>query len=234
MKTDGIIFDKDGTLMDFDAFWVSLSEAALREVLSAYDRVHLLGAALRAFGVQDGVADRDGMLCKGTYAQMGEAVCQILRESGCECENGQVTRQAIDAYEKHAEAGKVVPVCDDLRGELLRLKAAGVRMAVVTTDNAVLTEGCLRKLNILDLFDEIYTDDGATPVKPDPYCAAAFREKYGLKHMMMVGDTLTDVLFARNAGIGVIGVAKTPQGKALLSTADQVLPDVSYLWEALC
>lgn len=33
MRVDGIIFDKDGTLMSFDAFWVSLSVKALEDVL---------------------------------------------------------------------------------------------------------------------------------------------------------------------------------------------------------
>ena len=33
MKADAIIFDKDGTLLDFDAFWVSLSVKALEDVL---------------------------------------------------------------------------------------------------------------------------------------------------------------------------------------------------------
>ena len=33
MRFDGIIFDKDGTLMSFDAFWVSLSVKALEDVL---------------------------------------------------------------------------------------------------------------------------------------------------------------------------------------------------------
>ena len=33
MSVEAIIFDKDGTLMSFDAFWVSLSVKALEDVL---------------------------------------------------------------------------------------------------------------------------------------------------------------------------------------------------------
>ena len=45
MRAEGIIFDKDGTLMSFDAFWVSLSVKALGDVLGQFgmDRALLNG-----------------------------------------------------------------------------------------------------------------------------------------------------------------------------------------------
>ena len=36
MNIDAIIFDKDGTLIDFDAFWVSVSCKAIEEVLEKF------------------------------------------------------------------------------------------------------------------------------------------------------------------------------------------------------
>ena len=72
MRVDGIIFDKDGTLMSFDAFWVSLSVKALEDVLGELGMDHgLLPEILTAFGVRDGVTDINGVRCKGTYAEMG-------------------------------------------------------------------------------------------------------------------------------------------------------------------
>ena len=35
MKVDAIIFDKDGTLLSFDAFWVTVTEKALADVFTA-------------------------------------------------------------------------------------------------------------------------------------------------------------------------------------------------------
>ena len=33
MNTKAVIFDKDGTLLDFDSFWVEISYNAIREIL---------------------------------------------------------------------------------------------------------------------------------------------------------------------------------------------------------
>lgn len=38
MKKDIIVFDKDGTLMDFDSFWIALSVSAITDVLKKQQR----------------------------------------------------------------------------------------------------------------------------------------------------------------------------------------------------
>ena len=49
--------------------------------------------------------------------------------------------------------------------------------------------------------------------------------------ILMVGDTQTDVLFAKNSGVKFMGVAKTENNKAVLSKiADTVANDLSYLF----
>ena len=46
----------------------------------------------------------------------------------------------------------------------------------------------------------------------------------------MVGDTLTDMRFAKNAGIRAIGVAKNEKNRKILSTmTDTVVHDVSLV-----
>ena len=50
------------------------------------------------------------------------------------------------------------------------------------------------------------------------------------ENILMVGDTETDAHFAENAGISVIGVAKSGENARKLGVfMDKVLPDVSYL-----
>lgn len=237
MKADAIIFDKDGTLMSFDAFWVSLSVKALEDVLGQLGMESgLFGEILEAFGVHDGVTDINGVLCKGTYAEMGEIVFHILAEHGCAANCEDVVRAVESAYSRNAEAGDVKPTCPDLVKTLAELKARGMRMAVVTTDNEPITRHCLAGLGILEYFDVIFTDDGHTPTKPDPFCVGELCRMYGLDkgRVVMVGDTMTDVRFAKNAGITAISLAPTPEKKSMLAPHTDIIIDaISKLTELL-
>ena len=74
MNTEGIIFDKDGTLLDFDAFWVKESVVAIREFLNDIGTELVdISEILTALGVRDGRTDTNGVLCKGTYEQWGRS-----------------------------------------------------------------------------------------------------------------------------------------------------------------
>lgn len=237
IAADAIIFDKDGTLIDFDAFWVSLSRVALKAILQQlHQEESLVEEILVAFGVRDGVTDINGVLCKGTYKQMSQIVRDILLCHGCAVSDDAIERMVLDAYSAFAHVGDVQPTCPDLRTVLETLKARGKKIALVTTDNWEITRLCLEKLGILALFDKVYTDDGILPVKPQPDNAFDFCACTGLSQdrVVMVGDTMTDVRFARNAGIHVIGVARCQEACAVLAgQADAVISQLSQLPEIL-
>ncbi len=233
MRIEAIIFDKDGTLLDFDAFWIAVSVNAIRQVLADSGCAGVaLEPILIAIGVQDGKTDMNGVLCKGTYREIGEIVHDHLVQAGCTRSCEDTVQQVIAAYNRHMDAGEVRPTCPTLKAVLTHLKAQGIKLAVVTTDNAPITRRCLEKLGILDLFDAVYTDDGKTPVKPDPACAEDFMALTGATRetTVMVGDTMTDVRFAKNAGIRVVGIAQTAENRAvLLPHADAVIADMAQL-----
>lgn len=237
MNAQAIIFDKDGTLLDFDAFWICVTEKALEDVFRALavDDSHL-PEIMEALGVRNGTTDMDGALCKGTYEEIGYIVYDILSRYGCPATRDVVAAMVVNSYNQSADAGQILPTCPQLKEVLTSLKAQGKILALVTTDNPVITEKSLKCLEIYPLFDKIYTDDGNTPTKPDPYCAHALCELFGLdrKTVVMVGDTLTDMRFARNAGIAAVGLARTEKAKTMLLTmADAVIDDMTRLPEAI-
>lgn len=237
MKADAIIFDKDGTLLDFDAFWVTVSIKAIEDVLTRFEQKDVpVCEILEAFGVHDGTTDMNSVLCKGTYEQLGHILYGILQQHGCDRPCDQVTEALVEAYNRNADAGDVRPTCPHLVQVLQQLKEQNKKLAVVTTDNLPITRQCLEKLGILDFFDRIYTDDGHTPTKPDPYCVFDFCEfaHVDKERVVMVGDTMTDMRFAKNAGIAVIGIAKSEQSKQILAPhADAVIEDPSRIFDVL-
>lgn len=237
MNVDAIIFDKDGTLIDFDAFWVTISIKAIKDILRQLGKEEIsVYEILEAFGVHDGVTDINGILCKGTYKQMGQIVYDIACRYGCDISCDEIEQIVTESYIKNSDKGEIKPTSPNLLEVLTELKKRNKKLAVVTTDNEEITRKCLKKLGIEELFDKIYTDDGKIPTKPDPYCVFDFCKLTGVKRecVVMVGDTMTDINFAKNAGIMVIGVAKTNQNKQILAPrADAVITDLSHIFEIL-
>ena len=233
MSIKAVIFDKDGTLMDFESFWVTVSEYAIDEILKRTRCTTVTReAVLKSLDVENGIANINGILAQAPFPVMGRAIRDCLLGGGCTLTESEITATTIDAYHGNTDKGVVSPACEDIEGVLKGLKQKGMRLAVITTDDPVDTEFCLNKLGVYGLFDEIYTDDGVLPPKPDPFCLKLFAEKYGLEkdEILMVGDTLNDVRFAENSGIRVVGVAKALQNRAILEEhIDVVVDDISFI-----
>ena len=64
MKTKAVLLDKDGTLMEFDAFWRTASYGALEDLLRGLGGdLSAVGELLSALGVGNGATDITGALC---------------------------------------------------------------------------------------------------------------------------------------------------------------------------
>ena len=123
MDVQAIIFDKDGTLMKFDRFWVEVSRHAINDILRQLGREDIpMPKLLGALGVDGEISDIDGLLCKGTYEQIGLAIGGVLREYGTDIPETDIVKMTLLAYDKNADAGKVEPVCDNIRAVLEKLK----------------------------------------------------------------------------------------------------------------
>ena len=235
MSIKAVIFDKDGTLMDFECFWVTVSRYAIEEILEKTGCSAIpVEEVLRCLDVEDGIANINGILAQDPFPVMGRAIRSCLVGGGCILTEEEITDITIEAYHNNTDKGVVSPACERIGDVIGGLKKKGIKLAVITTDDPVDTEFCLKKLKIYSLFDEIYTDDGVMPPKPSPYCLEAFAEKYGLNkdEILMVGDTLNDVRFAENSGISVVGVAKAPQNRAILKEhIELVVDNISYIPE---
>ena len=94
MKTKAVLLDKDGTLMEFDAFWRTASYGALEDLLRGLGGdLSAVGELLSALGVGNGATDITGALCCGTYKDMGQALYGVLKERGGNWTLEEITRR---------------------------------------------------------------------------------------------------------------------------------------------
>ncbi len=233
-----IIFDKDGTLLDFDAYWLPVSLAALSEIVKlAGLRRETVSEILDAFEVKDGVTAITSSLCSGTYDDMGRDVFKVLKKHNSKLSEEDIKKLTRELYHKHIDKGEIKPTAKKLADTLLKLKNRGFILGVVTTDSALVTEACLKALGIRDFFSFVLTDDGEIPPKPNPQSLAMLCERFSLSkdELLMVGDTLTDVSYAKAGGIQVVGVAKSKGNAEILSAngADFVISEIPEIFDVL-
>lgn len=221
-----IIFDKDGTLLDFEPFWAKLSNAGISALADALGVREYAPEMKHAIGVYDGYTVENSIIRKGTCSEMAQAINAVLERAGiCARTDGQQVEQFLIAA---MGEGEVRPTCASLVPTLTHLRSKGALLFLVTTDIALITNHCLEGLGVRDLFAEIITDDGKTPPKPDPAAITYLLKKYNLRpeEICMVGDTDTDVRFARNGGILSIRVGGEQSD---FEKEDIRIPDVSHL-----
>jgi len=124
-----------------------------------------------------------------------------------------------------------------VRETLLALRAAGVRLAVVTNKEGRYTDTVLKAHELLPLFDRVISGDSLTVKKPDPAGIVECLKQFGLSsdRALFVGDSSIDVATARNAGITVWAL---PYGYNMgepieACRPDRVIPDFSALTTSL-
>jgi phosphoglycolate phosphatase len=213
----GILFDKDGTLLEYDSTQHYIY-AALLACLKDDHQVPdpLLRQLSEALGhLPDGLAP-DSLLQFSTNEQIAQALfdtCYSYAE-----EHGW--QQPFDADDllkmvEQLSLGEDVPyvALPNVPETLSYLKRKGYKLGVATVDARTATLAGLEKTGILQYFDYLGTGEDARP-KPDPFLAEGFCSQCGVlpNELLIVGDGENDMLFAENAGAHFVGLDATGEG----------------------
>lgn len=188
---DLILFDLDGTLVEtapeiLDAVndtlgQFQLSQVTLQQVRNwiGHGTVALLALAL---------ADRSGMTLEAART------CDLLH-------------QMVPAYDGFYQkrCGTRSHLYPHVRETLQRLRAQGVKLAVLTNKEGRYTQAVLAAHHIGPLFDAVVCGDTFPTKKPDPAGVAHCLAQFGMtrERTLFVGDSSTDAATARNAGVPV-------------------------------
>ena len=227
----GILFDKDGTLLDYAATWMPVNRNAA--LAAARGDAGLAEDLLRAGGY-DPATDRiasDAVLAAGTSLDIAELWRTRVPGWGL----GELT-EMLDTMFLEQGRHTAVPV-EALAPVLTRLKDRGLVLGIATNDSHAGIEATLGAFGVLGLFDFLAGYDSGHGMKPEPGMAHAFCDACGLQaaEVAVVGDNLHDLAMGRAAQAGlVVGVLTgTGDREMLAGAADHVLESIAGLEDLL-
>lgn len=223
MQLTGVIFDKDGTLFDFQASWGAWTYGAIGRLAGPDGRRQERLAEAMGFDLQRQAFLPESFAIAGTAADMVAAIEAALPDLS----RDKIVAEVIEGV---GEAPQVP--APDLVAVLDALRASGLRMGVATNDAEAPARRHLEGAGIAGFFDFVAGSDSGFGAKPAPGMLLGFCEAFALQPhtVLMVGDSTHDLHAAEAAGmprVGVLtGVAKRP---ALSPHADVVLESIAGL-----
>jgi len=230
-----VIFDKDGTLIAFDAMWHTWFigfMAAIKERIGYGD------AFLKTLGEvmgYDPETDEWDPLGPLTLASTGEVALLVAGQvyALADVTWNEALRVVADAEDaargilEDADLAQPIGPVGDLMGSLTE---RGILVAVATTDTRRSAEGHLDELQLTEYVSALSCGDDGIPLKPAADMALTVCQQLGIapEKAIMVGDTVSDLEMAEAAGLaGGVGVASgAVPGEMLAPHATVVVPDI--------
>ena len=232
----GILFDKDGTLVDFFSLWLGAAEEVTGEFLrknSMPEDREMREYIMEAMGIKNNKADPKGGLAYKSYAEIAKDLEKALSKKNISISVREIGAQLEGVFTQYISGDDVCYIeTADLKVLLEKLKRMEIYIGLATADTLYSALKCLESLNILAEFDYIGADDGVKRPKPYSDMFQEFQEKFSLKpeEIAVVGDTCNDMVFARqNGGIGIGVLSGVSEREDFGKEADYILASVEGL-----
>jgi phosphoglycolate phosphatase len=219
----GLVFDKDGTLFDFQATWGVWCAGFIADLAA--------GAPSRARALADAL---DYDLATSSFSPGSpvisdtmEVVIAAVRRVAPDLDEAWLRRHVLasTAAAPQVEAAPLAPL-------LARLADAGLALGVATNDAEESARAHLARAGVLQRFAFVAGYDSGHGAKPGPGMLDAFCRSTGLSaaSCAMIGDSAHDLASGRAAGMATVAVLTGPTAATdLAPLADAVLPSIAAL-----
>jgi len=224
-----ILFDKDGTLLDFHATWLPKGRDLLTKFCGDDSALKSRLMVKAGYDASSGRIMSGSILAAGSNMDIAQVWAQELAMPVAELE--AYINQEFASGDSHPS----VPV-DDLTPSLQKLHDMGYVLGVATMDSEQGIEATLVPFACLHLFSFLAGYDSGFGSKPGPGMVQGFCQAMGLQphQVMVVGDNTHDLHMGLSAGAGVVvGVLTGTSVGSDLHEADFVLESIADLPELL-
>ena len=222
-----IVFDKDGTLIDLRRLWSGKAVAGVERLVSAVQGQEAGDGSLRTdlyrtlgYDPATGRFAEQGLLVTAAMHEMYIAAATVLHQHGV----GWL--EATSAANEHLAQGmaeafgpELLQPLADLPALFGALRAQGVHLAVLTSDDGGPAQRTLALLGVAECVGFVAGADGPYRAKPAPDALLAACDYFEIApdKTVMVGDSTTDMVMAERANVGLrVGVLSGVMGRDLL------------------
>jgi phosphoglycolate phosphatase len=231
MAIRGILFDKDGTLIDFPSTWEPVLRALALEFAG--------GNRARADELMTmaGYDHEQGLFRPGSIWSAGNTLDLVMvwLPDASDSERAGVARW-VDDYCQRVAPDTAVPVTDLVK-YFRRLRHAGFSLGVATNDVTRSALATMERLGVADLLSAILGYDSVARPKPAADMVIAFCAEAAIDpgEVAVVGDNLHDLVMARAAGAALAIGVLTGNGTHddLRPYADHILDSIEDLPQLL-
>ncbi len=223
MRADAILFDKDGTLFDFQKTWAPWLAQIIGALGAGDPRREAALAEAWDFDRATGTIQPQSIVIASEVSELCEVILPLVPDHDQES-----LLQYLLETSALAEAVEVVALPPFLNA----LACDGLALGIATNDAESVARAQLRRVGAEGLFDFIAGYDSGHGAKPGPGMCLAFAAHTGLEasRIVMVGDSAHDMEAGRAAGMQTLAVLTGVAGHDdLAGLADAVLPDISHL-----
>jgi phosphoglycolate phosphatase len=226
-----VVFDKDGTLIDFNFMWASWIKELARRLLYATQQP-ITDLLYQAMGYDDVNARviAGGPLAVCSMKTLRDITVDVVWRSGFS--RAQAEQFTNDAWFVPDPVALARPVADPVR-VFAALYAQNIHLAVATSDDRAPTLATLDALGLSKFIEAIVCADDGLPNKPAPDMLLHLCHILDIPpaQTMMVGDAVADMEMGRNANVArVIGVTTgLTDASQFISHADYVIQSISNL-----
>ena len=221
MPYKAVLFDLDGTLVE-----------------TAPEIADAVNDTLAHFGwpaVSQSLVD--GWIGQGTRELLILALAHRHGDSVAQVRESDRLREALPVFDRcyHARCGTRSRLYPHVRETLTRLRAQGLRLAVVTNKEGRYTDTVLAAHRVHDCFDAIVSGDTYPTKKPNPHAVLDVLAQWQVApaEALFVGDSSIDAATARNAGttVWLLPYGYNMGAPVTACQPDRVLQDFAELLE---
>ena len=231
---DLVVFDKDGTLVDFDLLWAGKLITAVEAVLAATTALPTLKHSLfSTLGIDPARMKviPESPLAVSTLAKLGMACSVVLYQNGVAWHEAErISRTVFMPAIEALPTTRDIKAIGNVAGLFALLAGAQLKLAIFTSDDRNATEATLPLLGIEIFVDIMVCGDDAIASKPSGEGLLHMARHFNVSpaRILMIGDSVTDMKAAHGAGVGwKIGVLSgTGTERDLTAASDIVVADI--------